>query len=193
MPKGMAQPFKVLVVAAEEHIGEPVRRELEERAPAGQETELRVVVPALADSPFQHAAGDVDEGLARAQRQLETSLAEVSGNGVRAAGQVGDADPIRAIEDALYDFPADEIVVVTHDTDAARWLEDDLYEHAKRRFEPPITHFVVTNGRVEVAGRAGAGVEPSGRRRSSRRATTCPASPWGTSPASSSPSSALSS
>jgi hypothetical protein len=158
MPELMAEPFKVLVVAAEEHIREPVRRELEERAP-GRETELRVVVPALADSPFQHAAGDVDEGLERAQRQLETSLAEVSDNGVRANGQVGDPDPIRAIEDALYDFPADEIVVVTHDTDAARWLEDDLFEHAKRRFEPPITHFVVADGTVEQAGRAEAGVE----------------------------------
>jgi hypothetical protein len=158
MPKVMAEPFKVLVVAAEEHIREPVRRELEQRA-RGRETELRVVVPALADSPFQHAAGDVDEGLERAQQQLVTSLTEVGGNGVRAAGQVGDPDPIRAIEDALYDFPADEIVVVTHDTDAARWLEDDLFDHAKRRFEPPITHFVVANGTVEEAGRAEAGVE----------------------------------
>jgi hypothetical protein len=160
-PAGSADGiFHVLVIAAEEHVGEPVRRELEERA-GGRQTEVRVVVPALADTAFQHAAGDVDQGLERARDQLGTSLREVDETGVEAEGRVGDADPVRAIEDALYDFPADEIVIVTHPDREARWLEDDLFERARHRFRPPIVHFVVTEGRLEATERAGPGLDPA--------------------------------
>ena len=50
------EPFRILVVAADDHIGEPLRRELDQRA--GDRTpEVRVVVPALAQTPFEQAAG----------------------------------------------------------------------------------------------------------------------------------------
>jgi hypothetical protein len=150
-PSRNGDVFRILVVAAEEHVAEPVRRELAEYA-NGRRAEVRVVVPALADSPFQHAAGDVDEPMERAQDQLETSLSEARQAGVEAGGRVGDADPLRAIEDALYEFPADEIAIVTHPAAHARWLEGDLFERAKDRFGAPLTHFVVDDGIVEVAG-----------------------------------------
>ena len=154
-----SRSFRVLVVAADEHVGEPVRRELSE-LPDGQSADVRVVVPALADTAFQHAAGDVDEGLERAQRQLTESLEEVRSAGADGEGRVGDPDPIMAIEDSLREFPADEIVIVTHPEGDARWLEDDLFERAKERFEPPIRHFVVEDGAAAAQGERGPGVEP---------------------------------
>jgi hypothetical protein len=142
------EPFRILVVAADEHIGEPLRRELSERA--GERTpEVRVVVPALARTPFQQAAGAVDEGMERARGQLDESLDRMHDAGVEGEGQVGDADPMLAIDDALYEFPADEIVIVTHPEHEGRWLEDDLFEQARQRFEPPIHHYVAKDGRVE--------------------------------------------
>jgi lysozyme family protein len=148
--------FRVLVVAAEEHITEPVQRELQERA-HGREAEVRVVVPALADTAFEHAAGAVDEGLERAQHMLEESLSAARKAGVEGDGQVGDADPILAIDDALATFPADEIVVVTHPEQQARWMEDDLFGEASRKFVQPVTHFVVENGSVRAEEHAGPG------------------------------------
>lgn len=154
------EPFRILVVAADDHVDEPLRRELGERA--GDRTpEVRVVVPALAETAFQQAAGAVDEGMEHAREQLDESLSRVHDAGVDGEGQVGDSDPMLAIEDALYDFPADEIVIVTHPEDQGRWLEDDLFERAKQRFEPPIRHYVARNGGVEEAGSSGAGVEGS--------------------------------
>ena len=155
------EPFRVLVVAAEEHVGEPLQQELSDRAD-GREAEVRVVVPALTESAFQHAAGAVDEGLERAQTQLDQSLAEVGES--RAAdgeGLVGDADPILAIDDALYDFAADEILIVTHPKNQTRWMEDDLFERASQRFRQPIRHFVVEKGAVRAVEESGAGLSQS--------------------------------
>jgi len=153
------EPFRILVVAADEHISEPVRREVAERA-GDRRAEIRVVAPALAKTAFEQAAGAVDEGIEHARDQLQESLAEARNAGVDGDGRVGDADPILAIEDALYEFPADEILIVTHPADEARWLEADLFERARHRFEPPIRHFVVVDGSPRPEGESGRGVDP---------------------------------
>jgi hypothetical protein len=154
------EPFRILVVAADDHIDEPLRRELDQRA-GDRAPEVRLVVPALAETAFEQAAGAVDEGLAHARESLDESLERMHDAGVEGEGRVGDADPILAIEDALYGFPADEIVIVTHPEHEGRWLEDDLFERAKQRFEPPIHHYVHRNRAVEEVESSGAGVEPS--------------------------------
>jgi hypothetical protein len=154
------EAFRILVVAADDHIDEPLRRELGERA--GDRTpEVRVVVPALAETAFEQAAGAVDEGMARARENLDESLGRMRDAGVEGEGLVGDSDPILAIEDALYEFPADEIVIVTHPEHEGRWLEDDLFERARQRFEPPIHHYVNRDGAVDEVEASGPGVEPS--------------------------------
>jgi hypothetical protein len=155
--------FHVLIVAADEHVGLPLEREIESRA-SGRTPSVRVVAPALAGSAFEHAAGAVDEGREAAQDRLEEVLEDIEGSelDVEVEGQVGDADPILAIEDALFDFPADEIIVVTHaDDDEARWMEEDLFEKARKRFEQPISHFVVGGSEVRPAGESGAGRDES--------------------------------
>ena len=155
--------FRVLVVAAEEHVGLPLEREIEARS-RGRSPSVRVVAPALAKTGFQHAAGAVDEGREAAQERLEEVIEEVESSDldVEVEGRVGDADPMLAIEDALFDFPADEIIVVTHAHEGeARWMEDDLFEKARKRFEPPISHFVVGGGEVSPADQSGPGKDAS--------------------------------
>jgi GABA permease len=63
--------------------------------------------------------------------------------GIETRGQVGDDDPLQAIEDALRSFPADEIVLSTHPPGRSNWLERGLVEHARERFEVPLAHVVV--------------------------------------------------
>jgi hypothetical protein len=57
--------------------------------------------------------------------------------------RVGDSDPVKAIEDALGTFRADELVVVTLLDEDAAWLEKGSAEAALNRFSLPVTHLVV--------------------------------------------------
>ena len=67
----------------------------------------------------------------------------------QARGEVGDGDPLQAIEDALRTFGADEIVISTHPEGRSNWLERGIVEKARERFAVPITHVVVDLEREE--------------------------------------------
>ena len=61
----------------------------------------------------------------------------------QARGEVGDGDPLQAMEDALRTFGADEIIISTHPEGRSNWLERGVVERARERFAVPITHVVV--------------------------------------------------
>jgi GABA permease len=63
--------------------------------------------------------------------------------GVDAAGDTGESDPLLALQDALQTFPADEIVLFTHAGGETNWLEEGLVEEARERFDCPVEHLVV--------------------------------------------------
>jgi GABA permease len=131
-----------LVVANETVGGRELIQEIERRT-RGRRAEVRVVAPALIESRVRHALGDVDDAREKAQERLEQSVAEIRRFGVEATGDVGDADPSLAIEDALRTFPADEVIISTHPPESSTWLEKDLVERARRELSVPITHVVV--------------------------------------------------
>jgi hypothetical protein len=62
---------------------------------------------------------------------------------VDAKGEIGDAEPLQAMEDALRLFGADEIIISTHPEGRSHWLEKGIVEGARERFAVPITHVVV--------------------------------------------------
>jgi GABA permease len=101
-----------------------------------------VVAPAL-NSRLRHWMSDSDYAHSAAQQRLENTLARLQAAGVRASGEVGDADPLRAMEDAIHIFPADEIVIGTHPEERSNWLAHDLVARACARFELPVAHVVV--------------------------------------------------
>jgi hypothetical protein len=55
-----------------------------------------------------------------------------------AAAEGGEADALLAIEDALRDFEADQIVLVPDPPDTPTWAEQGLLEEARERFPVPI-------------------------------------------------------
>src|SRR3954470_22613117 len=100
--------------------------------------DLRVVVPAVEASAFRHTLGDVDEPRREAEARLGRVLEELRANGIEAAGEVGDPDPIQAAQDALLIAPADEIVIFEHEQERARWFEEGLLEKAQAGLDPPL-------------------------------------------------------
>jgi hypothetical protein len=132
---------RILVVANETVGGRTLRSMILEKSLDVRE-EVLVVTPAL-NSPFRHWISDEDGARASAQERLDASLAELSEAGVEARGEVGDGDPLQAIEDALRTFGADEIIISTHPEGRSNWLERGVVTRARERFPVPITHVVV--------------------------------------------------
>ncbi len=132
---------RILVIANETVGGSELLDVLRRRAEGVQEHVL-VVCPAL-NSVMRHWASDDDGARAAAQLRLETSLAQLARDGVEARGEVGDGDPLQAMEDALRTFGADEIVISTHPPGRSNWLEGNVVGQARERFDVPITHVVV--------------------------------------------------
>lgn len=131
----------ILVIANETVGGEELLAILREKS-ADVDERVRVVCPAL-NSQLRHWASDEDGARAAAQRRLDASLEQLRGHGITAEGEVGDSDPLQAIEDALRTFGADEIVISTHPEGRSNWLERNIVGLARDRFDVPITHVVV--------------------------------------------------
>jgi hypothetical protein len=133
---------RVLVVANETVAGRVLLDEV--RGRCRDDSEVRVIVPALASTRLGYLSHDVDGAIAEARRRLESSLAAMSAAGLDASGQVGDHhDPNAAIEDALATFAADEVVISTHPPERSRWLESGVVERARRDVPLPVTHVIV--------------------------------------------------
>jgi hypothetical protein len=132
---------RILVVANETVGGKKLLDTLRDRA-EGVREEILVVTPAL-NSPLRHWASDEDPARADAQRRLDESLATLRQAGVNARGEVGDSEPLQALEDALRTFAPDEIVISTHPEGRSHWLEKGIVDAARERFAIPITHVVV--------------------------------------------------
>ena len=133
--------LRILVVANETVGGETLRSMILDKS-YGVREEVLVVTPAL-NSPLKHWVSDEDDARAAAQERLNASLARLAESGVQARGEVGDGDPLQAMEDALRTFGADEIIISTHPEGRSHWLERGIVENARQRFAVPITHVVV--------------------------------------------------
>jgi hypothetical protein len=132
---------RILVIANETVGGHTLRSAILERSLDVRE-EVLVVTPAL-NSPIRHWVSDDDGARAAAQKRLATSLAQLAEAGVEARGEIGDGDPLQAIEDALRTFGADEVIISTHPEGRSNWLERGVVQNARERFPVPITHVVV--------------------------------------------------
>jgi hypothetical protein len=132
---------RILVIANETVAGRELCQEISSRA-GGDDADVLVVAPAL-NTRLRYILADVDGAREAAEGRLRASLEELASAGVRARGAVGDSDPMRAIEDALFEFDADEIVISTHPPERSNWLEKKLLQRAGERFDKPITHVVV--------------------------------------------------
>jgi GABA permease len=136
-----ADEHRILVVANETVGGPELLSEIRARS-EGRKAVVLVVSPAL-NSPLRHWVSDEDEARAAATARLDQSLASMRAVGIEASGEIGDGDPIQAIEDALRTFRPDELVISTHPPGRSHWLERGVVDRARERFALPVTHVVV--------------------------------------------------
>jgi hypothetical protein len=139
--RGRGDRRRILVVANETVTGRALRNEIVHRARRG-DAEVLVVCPAL-NTRLRHWTSDEDRARREASERLHASLAALEDEGISARGEIGDDDPLQAMDDALRTFGAEEIIISTHPPGRSNWLEKDLITRARESYECPIAHVVV--------------------------------------------------
>jgi hypothetical protein len=118
----------------------------------GDEVEVRqsrdevhriLVVPALSGSVKLLANDDRDE-IAAAKADLDRLVREVGADGRSVDGIVGDSDPRLALEDALRQFAADEVVIVNPPGAEMEGLEEASTERALKDVDLPVVVLTVS-------------------------------------------------
>jgi hypothetical protein len=139
--RGDAGERRVLVVANETVGGEELLSAISTLA-VSQQTQFLVVCPAL-NSRLKTFTSDEDPAREAAQLRLDETLARLSSVGIQAQGQVGDGDPLVAVDDAVRTFGPAEIVISTHPPGKSNWLERGVVESVRTHYDVPVTHVVV--------------------------------------------------
>jgi hypothetical protein len=132
-------PKRILALVSEPVSADALRSAVGDEA---ADAEVLVVAPALS-SRKRFLLADPDPAIERAEAVQEETVERLDEEGVDAAGDTGESDPLLAIQDALQTFEADEIVLFTHPSGDRNWLEEGLVEEASERFEAPVRHVVV--------------------------------------------------
>lgn len=130
---------KVIALVSEPASGDALRAAIGDRA---DDAEVLVVAPAL-NSKLRFWMSDPDAAIERAEAVQEETVERMDEEGVDAAGDTGESDPVLAIQDALTTFAADEIVLFTHPRGERNWLEEGVVDEVKERFGLPVSHLVV--------------------------------------------------
>lgn len=135
----MAEKRRVLLVANRTAMTPALREEVRKRAADGEVT-FHLLVPAHPSGLHRVVDPEVagrEAARARMEEALE-ALGEAAGPG-SITGEVGDADPIAAIHDAINAHDFDEIVISTLPKRISKWLHLDLPSKA-RGMGLPVTH-----------------------------------------------------
>ncbi len=120
-----ASPARVLVVANRTAATPGLLDAVRERSARGAAS-FHLLVPATPRGLHRVVDPEVT-GRAEAELNMHEALpllAEAAGSEV--AGHVGDANPLAAIQDALYEQRFDEIIVSTLPSRLSRWMRLDL-------------------------------------------------------------------
>jgi hypothetical protein len=117
--------MRVLVLADEPVDAARVRAALPGEAGL-DEAQVLVVAPARNASRLAFWMSDSDEAIAEAREAEERSVEALRSEGVRAAGEVGESEPLLALQDALATFDADLVLLISGD--------EELEREARERF-----------------------------------------------------------
>src|ERR687885_2760998 len=133
-------PKKILALVSEPISADALRSAVGPEA--ADDAEVLVVAPAL-NSKRRFFLADPDPAIERAEAVQEETVERLDEEGIDAAGDTGEEDPLLALQDALTTFDADEVVLFTHAGGKQNWLEDGLVDEAGSRFDVPVRHLEV--------------------------------------------------
>ncbi len=151
---------RYLVVANQTLGGEPLMNEIRNRIAAGPSS-FYVLVPAIpvgvstlaevlatpeTGVPAETLSGLVDReetlrhrAEATSQSRLSRLMTQIRAHGGEAEGDIGDTDPVKAIEAVMASGPFDEVIISTLPLGVSRWLGLDVPHRVERKFKVPVT------------------------------------------------------
>jgi hypothetical protein len=148
----MADPQRILVVAHQTAATAPLLDAVKARAQQSP-VSFHLVVPQRPHG-LDRLMDPQDHGRSEAERALADALPQLSAAaGSEVTGEVGDPEPLMAIQDAVNLGGYDEIIISTLPRRLSRWLKLDLVSKT-RGLGLPVTH-------VEAGDRAPAVVADS--------------------------------
>jgi hypothetical protein len=125
-------PFQVtLVVANRTAASAPLLEKLKEKA-GGDERHLFIVVVPQEGGEGLHAR--------QARSRLAQAIDRLRGEGLLAAGMIGDPDPYTATMNGLQFFRVDDVVISTLPETRSGWMRADLIERVRRASGKPVDH-----------------------------------------------------
>jgi hypothetical protein len=131
------QKASVLVIANRTAGSDELLEALRERA-AREPAKFHLVVPATARGVSWVA--DMNAGTDAAENDLEGALERLRGAGLDIDGEIGDPDPVAAVQDAANSASYDEVIVSTLHKHVSKWLKLDLPSKAEHATGLPVTH-----------------------------------------------------
>jgi len=129
---------RYLVVAHQTLGGQHLIDEVQRRMAEGP-CQFHLLVPC--HHPPDHSLTDheIEE---QARRVLDAGLERFRALGADATGEIGDVNPVYAVDGVLRRQPFDEIILSTLPAGISRWLKVDVPSRMRRQFNLPITHLV---------------------------------------------------
>ena len=126
------------LVVANQTLGADALADQVRQCMAGEATTFHVVVPACHSRDTSWITEGHDH--AEAEKRLEVALARFRELGAEADGEVGDASPMLAINDALLAGSYDGVILSTLPAGASRWLKQDLPHRIERKLGIKVIH-----------------------------------------------------
>ncbi len=143
------EPTSVLIVAHQTAATPALLEAVRERAHSGPST-FHLVVPRRRRSG-ERMANPQEIGVREAREVLHDALPRLSGAaGTEVTGDIGDLEPLVAVQDALNRGHYDEIIVSTLPLGVSRWLKHDLVSKA-RALGLPVHHVLGKDSRLAGA------------------------------------------
>ncbi|KAE8765167.1 hypothetical protein [Georgenia thermotolerans] len=150
-PAGTAPARHYLVVAYQTLGRRELTEAIQERTAAGPAdfwfvvpathlVELAPVPPPMPTMGGVASIPDPEHDRAVAQARLDTAVQQFAAHSIKVGGEVGDADPVRAVKHALRGRQFDEIIVATLPEHLSKWLRQDLPHRLEHHFHMPVTH-----------------------------------------------------
>jgi hypothetical protein len=127
--------MKVLVIASEPISADRLRAALGNTT---DDAEIMVVAPALHRSALRFWLSDSDEAIQRAELVQRETVEGLDDEGLDARGDIGEGDPVKAVEDLLVTFPADRILIFSRPVSERRYDEGIDADALQERFGVPV-------------------------------------------------------
>ena len=129
--------MRLLVLSTDPVDAAAVRSALGDEAKLDR-ADVLVVSPAVNESALAFWVSDSDDAIDDAESAAQKTATALREDAGRVRTEVGESEPLLALQDALATFPAERILIFTRPEEQDRYKEEDVVGEAQRRFGVPV-------------------------------------------------------